>query len=88
MKNPEMGSEEPEDENKQEKEQTLEEILDTLESVFEKGHQAELTVLEPSGELRINTVFIEGLEGGMLFISESKSSLVMGIKLSDVKKVK
>ena len=70
-----------------EKEQTPEGILDALESAFEKGSKAELTVSEPSGGLRTSAVFIEGLEDGMLFVSESKSSSVMGIKIGDVKKV-
>ena len=70
-----------------EREQTPEEIVDALESAFEKGTRAELTVLEPSGALRTNIVFIEGLEDGTLFVAESKSSPVMGIKIGDVKKV-
>ena len=65
----------------------VKEILDELESAFEKGSKAELTVSEPSGTLRVNTVFIEGLEEGILFVSESESSPVMGIKIGDVKKV-
>ncbi len=73
-------------EGEQEKEQTREEILDALESAFEKGIKAELTVLEPNGETRTNAVFIEGLEVGTLFVAESKSSPLMGIKISDVKK--
>ncbi|OGZ84656.1 MAG: hypothetical protein A2599_02745 [Candidatus Staskawiczbacteria bacterium RIFOXYD1_FULL_39_28] len=74
-------------EEQPEKEQTQEQILDALESAFEKGAKAELTVSEPSGELRINSVFIEGLEGGMLFVSSSKDSPVMGIPIGDVKRV-
>jgi len=70
-----------------EREQTQEEILDALESAFEKGSKAELSVSEPSGGLRVNAVFIEGLEGGTLFVSESKASPIMGIKIGDVKKV-
>ena len=66
----------------------VKEILDELESAFEKGSKAELTVSEPSGTLRVNTVFIEGLEEGILFVSESESSPVMGIRVSDVKNVK
>ena len=70
-----------------EKEQTPEGILDALESLFEKGSKAELTVSEPSGGLRTSAVFIEGFENGMLFVSESESVPVMGIKISNVKKV-
>ena len=73
-------------EEQPEKEQTSEGILDVLESAFEKGIKAELTVSEPSGELRTSSVFIEGLEGGMLFVSISKESSVMGIPISDIKK--
>lgn len=80
--------EEQSDKEQPEKEQAPEEILDTLEAAFEKGSKAELTILEPSGELRVNAVFIEGLEDGMLFVSESKDSAVIGIKISDVKKAK
>jgi len=76
-----------EEQPKNEKEQTLEGILDALESVFEKGSKAELTVSEPSGELRTNAVFIEGFEDGMLYVSESKNFPVMGIKIGDIKKV-
>lgn len=78
MKNPETGQSEP-------KEQTMEEILDTLESAFEKGVVVNLIVSEPSGKLRENTVFVEGLEDGMLFVSVSKDSAVMGIKLENIK---
>jgi hypothetical protein len=70
-----------------ENEQSQEAILDVLESAFEKGVKAELTVLEPSGELRTNAVFIEGFEGGILAVSESKSSPVIEIKIGDIKKV-
>ena len=76
-----------EEQPEKEREQTQEGILDTLESAFEKGSKAELTVSEPSGALRVSAVFIEGLEDGMLFVSESESSPVMGIKIGDVKKV-
>lgn len=74
-------------EQKTEREQTLEAILDALELAFEKGAKTELTVLEPSGALKTNAVFIEGFEDGTLFVAESKSSPVMGIKIDDVKKV-
>lgn len=68
------------------KEQTPEGILDAIESAFEKGSRAELTVSEPSGELRANTVFVEGFENGMLYVSVSKKSPVMRIKIGDVKR--
>lgn len=71
-----------------ENEQSLEQILDVLEAAFEEGFSVELTVLEPSGTVRASAVFIEGLEGGMLFVSGSKDSSVMGIKIEDIKKAK
>ncbi len=71
-----------------EKEQTPEAILDALESAFEKGAMAELTVLESSGELRTNAVFIEGLESGILAVSGSKSSPVMEIRIVDIKQAR
>ena len=76
----------PSEEEQPEEEQTQEQILDALESAFEKQAKAELTILEPSGELRTNTVFIEGLEGRMLFVSSSKDSPVMGIPIGDIKR--
>jgi hypothetical protein len=75
-------------EEQPENEQVQEQILDALESAFEKGVEAELTVSEPSGELRISTVFVEGLEEGLLFVSLSKDSPVMGIPLKDIKQAK
>jgi len=83
---PQIDPEQPAVEKLQEEEQTPEGILDVLESAFEKGAKAELTVSEPSGELRTNTVFIEGLEDGMLFVSSSKESPAMGIPIGDVKR--
>ena len=77
-----------EEQPEREREQTPEGILDALESAFEKGSKTELTVSEPSGELRTNSVFIEGFEGGMLYVSSSKESPVMGIPISDVKMAK
>ena len=68
-------------------EQTPEEILDALESAFEKGIEAELTVSKPNGKLRTSSVFVEGLEGGILFVSSSKESPVVGIPIGDIKKV-
>ena len=68
-------------------EQTPEGILDALESAFEKGIKTKLTVSEPSGELRTSSVFVEGLEGGMLFVSSSKESPVMGIPIGDIKRL-
>jgi hypothetical protein len=70
----------------EENEQNPEEILDVLESAFEKKRKAELTVSEPSGVLRVNAVFIEGFEDGILFVSESETSPIMGIKIGDVKR--
>lgn len=93
MKNPESGSREPEEkipEKEKEEEQTPEEILDALQVAFEKrlqGCRAILKVLEPDGSLRSTTVLIEGFEGGTLYVSDSESSLVMGIGIDDVKKV-
>lgn len=83
-------AEEPKQENlggQPEEEQSMEAILDALELAFEKGAKAELTVLEPGGELRTNVVFIEGLEGGVLFVAASKDSPVMPVEISNVKKV-
>lgn len=77
----------PSEEQPEEREQTPEGILDALELAFEKGIKTELTVSEPSGELRTSSVFVEGLEGGMLFVSSSKESPVMGIPIGDIKKV-
>ena len=77
----------PAEEERPENEQTQEQILDALESAFEKGIKTKLTVSEPSGELRTSSVFVEGLEGGMLFVSSSKESPVMGISITDIKKV-
>lgn len=74
--------------NQQEEEKNKESILDILESAFEDERKVELTVSEPSGEVRINEVFVERLEEGMLFVSLSKDSPVMGIPMGDVKKAK
>jgi hypothetical protein len=64
-----------------------EKILDKLEIAFEKKRKAELMVSEPSGEMRVNTVFIVALENGILFVSESEFSPIMGIKIDDVRSV-
>ncbi|MDP3882519.1 MAG: hypothetical protein Q8Q48_00480 [Candidatus Staskawiczbacteria bacterium] len=74
-------------EEQPEKEQSQEEILDALKFAFEKGVRANLTVSEPSGGLRTNAVLVEGFEGGVLYVSGSKDSPVMGIKIGDVKRV-
>jgi len=89
MENRETGSQEPENEviPQEGREQALEEILNALEDAFEKGLKAELTVLEPNGELKTNAVFIEGLEDGFLYVSASKESPVVPIEISRVKKV-
>ena len=87
MKNPAEAGRPDLPEKEAEKEQTPEAILDALESAFERGIKVGLAVLEPSEALRTNTVFIEGLEDGILFVAESKYSPVMGIKIGDIKKV-
>jgi len=79
LNNPESGE-------SQEKEQPQEKILDALESAFEKGNRVNLTVSEPSGKLRTNAVFVEGFESGVLYISDSKGSHVMGIPIDNVKR--
>ena len=78
----------PEGLPQEENEQTPEEILDALELAFNEKRRAELTVLEPSGELKTNTVFVESLEGDILYLSASESSPVLSINLNQVKKVK
>jgi hypothetical protein len=72
----------------QEKEQSQEQILDVLESAFEKKGRVEVTILEPSGALRTTPVIIEGFENGTLFVSTSEGSIVMGIPIGNVKKAK
>lgn len=69
------------------KEQTPAKILDALELAFNEKRKAELTVLEPSGELRMGAVFIESLEGDFLYLSESETSPVFPIELNRVKNV-
>jgi hypothetical protein len=83
MKNSEMGSQDSE--NKKEK--NLKEIIDTLGTAFEKLYKTALTILEPSGGLRENEVFIEGFENGMLLVTESETSPVMTISIDDVRDV-
>ena len=74
-------------ENEQPKnEQDLKKILDVLMLAFEKGSKVELTVLESSGKLRVNAVFIDNLEEGVLFVSDSEDSPVMEIRVEDIKK--
>jgi len=63
-------------------------LLDVLESAFEKGAKAELTVSEPSGGLRTNEIFVRGLEAGTLYVSSSMEGVVMGIPLDNVKGAK
>lgn len=65
-----------------------EDILDVLESAFEKRIKAELTVFGPNGELRTNSVFVEGLESGVLYVSDSESAPVMPLEIGSIKKAK
>jgi len=62
-----------------------ERILNILERAYELKVKAELTVLEPSGQLRTAEVFIEACEDGQLYVSASKESPVMTILLESVK---
>ena len=75
----------PEEKFEGKNEQTMEEIMDILESAFEKGSSVKLTVSEPSGGEKTESVFIERLEQGILFVSSSKDSPVMGISIEDIK---
>ena len=63
-------------------------LLDILEPAFEQGARVELSVSEPSGELRSMEVLIEGFEKKILFVSKSKEDPVMGISIGDVRAAK
>jgi len=77
-----------ENESEHGQEQEPGEILDVLESAFNDGTKAELTVAGPNGELRTNSVFVEGFEAGVLYVADSKSTPVMPLEISSIKKAK
>ncbi len=87
FKLPEDQPKENQTENQsKEVEQGMEGILDVLELAFEKKARVKVIALEPSGELRTGIVFIEGFEDGILYVSSSKDSVVMGIPIGNVER--
>jgi len=74
-------------ENKESKKENepMEDILDVLESAFEKRVKVRLKVLEPHKELQTNEVFVEEYDNGVLYVSDSETSPVMEIWIDWIK---